>query len=403
MKGFGTLDTLDVAGRRVIVRADLNVPIIGGPGTDSRISDDTRINAVASTIRELAERGARVVVLSHFGRPKGKVVEDLSLRFMAAPLAQAIGAPVDFAPDCIGPAARAVVDTLEAGGVALLENVRFHEGEQANDPAFVKALAELGDLYVNDAFSAAHRTHASTEGIAHILPAVAGRAMAAELRALENALESPERPVAAVVGGAKISTKLSVLGNLIAKVDVLIIGGAMANTFLNARGTAIGKSLCEYELADTAREILDAAAAADCEIVLPTDVVVAREFKAGAPSRTVGVDDVGPEDMILDIGPRSAADIERRFENCKTLLWNGPLGAFEIAPFDTGTVMAARAAAALTKAGKLLSVAGGGDTVAALKGAQATEDFTHVSTAGGAFLEWLEGKQLPGVKALNIS
>lgn len=395
MAGFRTLDDLDVAGRRVLVRADLNVPVI-----DGGVSDDTRIRAVAPTIRELSKAGAKVIVLSHFGRPKGKAAPGLSLEFLARPLADAVGLPVAFAKDCIGPAARAVVEGLEAGGVALLENVRFHAGEQANDGGFAAALAELGDIFVNDAFSAAHRAHASTVGIARLLPSAAGRAMAAELQALTSTLGDPKRPVAAVIGGAKISTKLAVLGNLISKTDILVIGGAMANTFLNAKGIAVGKSLCEHDLADSARRIIGRAEAAGCQIVLPVDAVVAGEFKAGAKSRTVDIGNVGETDMILDIGAKSAAEIVGHLERCRTLLWNGPLGAFETPPFDAGTVTVAKAAASLTKQGVLLSVAGGGDTVAALNHAGVASDFSHVSTAGGAFLEWLEGKDLPGVAAL---
>ena len=396
MAAFKTIDDLDVAGKRVLVRADLNVPM-----RDGAVSDTTRIDRLVPTLAELSSRGARVVVLSHFGRPKGAVVADMSLSPVAEPLSRALGRPVAFASDCIGDAAGSVVDNLGDGDVALLENLRFHAGEEANDGAFAALLAANGDCYVNDAFSCAHRAHASTEALARLLPAAAGRGMEAELKALARALESPERPVAAVVGGAKVSTKLELLGNLIGKVDMLIIGGGMANTFLHANGVDVGNSLCESDLADTAREIGASAAAAGCEIVLPDDVVIAREFKAGAACETVSVNNVPDDAMILDIGAAAAQDLSSRLAACRTLVWNGPMGAFEIPPFDAGTNAVARAAAELTKAGKLVSVAGGGDTVAALAHAGAADEFTYLSAAGGAFLEWLEGKQLPGVVALE--
>ncbi len=396
MTAFKTLDDLDVADKRVLVRADLNVPMREGA-----VSDTTRIDRLVPTLTELSRMGARVVVLSHFGRPKGQVVADMSLSPVADPLAQALNRPVAFASDCIGDAAKTVVDGLGAGDVALLENLRFHAGEEANDGEFAAELAANGDLYVDDAFSCSHRAHASTEALARLLPAAAGRGMEAELKALARALESPERPVAAVIGGAKVSTKLELLGNLIDKVDLLVIGGGMANTFLYAGGVDVGSSLCEPDLAETARGISAAAAASGCEIVLPDDVVIAREFKAGAASETVSANNVPGDAMILDIGADAAQDLSDRLAACKTLVWNGPMGAFEIPPFDAGTNAVARTAADLTKAGKLISVAGGGDTVAALAHAGAADEFTYLSAAGGAFLEWLEGKQLPGVVALE--
>ncbi len=395
MATFDTLDDFEVAGTRVLVRLDLNVPM-----ADGKVSDLTRIERSMPTVAELSKLGARVVVLTHFGRPKGERQADLSLAPIADAFSQVLGRPVAFAEDCIGSTAAKVVDALGNGDVALLENLRFHAGEEKNDPKFVKALAELGDLYVNDAFSVAHRAHASTEGLAHVMPCAAGRLMQAELEALDKALGDPARPVAALVGGAKVSTKLDVLQNLIAKVDTLIIGGGMANTFLYAQGKEIGASLCEKDLADTARAILDSAAAAECTIVLPNDVMVAREFKAGADCEVVAADACPPDAMILDIGPAAIADLEARMASIKTLVWNGPMGAFEIEPFDRGTNAVARAAAAATEAGKMVTVAGGGDTVAALAKAGAVDSFSYVSTAGGAFLEWLEGRELPGVAAL---
>ncbi len=397
MPAFKTLDDLsDISGKRVLVRVDLNVPVANG-----KVSDATRIERVAPTIRELAEKGAKVVLLAHFGRPKGAVVPEMSLSIVAPALEQVLGLPVAFATDCIGPAAKEAVDALASGGILLLENTRFHKGEEKNLPEFVEALAANGDIYVNDAFSAAHRAHASTEGLAHHLPAYAGRTMQAELEALEKGLGNPQRPVVAIVGGAKVSTKIDLLSNLVKRVDALVIGGGMANTFLAARGVNVGKSLCEHDLAETASQIMIDAATAGCAIVLPDDGVVAREFKAGAENEAVAIDAVPEDAMILDVGPKSIDNVKAWISRAETLVWNGPLGAFEIAPFDTATVAAARHAADRTKAGKLISVAGGGDTVAALNHAGVTEDFTYVSTAGGAFLEWMEGKELPGVAVLS--
>ena len=397
MSDYRTLDDIDVAGRRVLLRADLNVPMREGAVTDT-----TRLDRLAPTIAELADKGARVVVVSHFDRPKGKRVPEMSLKPVAAALAQSLGRPVAFADDCIGANAEAAVAALSDGAVLVLENLRYHAGEEANDPAFARALAGLAELYVNDAFSAAHRAHASTEGVAHLLPAAAGRLMQAELDALAAALTSPQRPVVALVGGAKISSKLDLLGNLASRVDRLVIGGGMANTFLNAAGVNVGKSLCEHDMADTARAIMANAADAGCTIVLPVDAVVAAEFKAGSPAATVAIDAVPDDRMILDVGPATVAALATLLGECRTLVWNGPLGAFEIAPFDAGTNAVAQAAAKLTKAGGLRSVAGGGDTVAALRHAGVIDDFSHVSSAGGAFLEWLEGKTLPGVAALAV-
>jgi phosphoglycerate kinase len=398
MTGFKTIDDLDVAGKRVLVRVDLNVPI-----KDGRVTDATRIVRLTPTLDELARRGARVVLLSHFGRPKGKVVKDMSLRPVVKPLADALKRPVAFAEDCVGPAAEKAVAALKDGQIALLENLRFHAEEEANDQAFARRLAALGDLYVNDAFSTAHRAHASTEALARLLPAAAGRLMQAELDALARALSKPARPVVAIVGGAKISTKLDLLGNLVGKVDVLVIGGAMANTFLAAQGLAIGKSLAEPDMASTVKDVLTAAKKRGCAVMLPVDAVVAREFKANAPHQTVAVDAVPGDAMILDVGPRSVAALEAKLAECRTCVWNGPLGAFETPPFEAGTVAVAKRAAALTKAGTLLTVAGGGDTVAALAAAGVVDHFSYVSTAGGAFLEWLEGKSLPGVAALGAA
>ena len=396
MPRFRTLDDVDPRGKRVLVRADFNVPMQNGEVTDA-----TRIERACETLEELAGKGAKVVVLSHFGRPKGKPESSMSLMPIAKPLSKALGGiDVRFAPDCVGELAHAVVDALSEGGVALLENLRFHAGEEKGDPAFADQLATLGDLYVNDAFSVSHRAHASVTGLAERLPAYAGRLMQAELEALESALGGAKRPTAAVIGGAKVSSKLDVLGHVMERVDVLVIGGGMANTFLNAQGTNVGKSLCEHDLAPTAREIMAKAAGRNVAIVLPTDVVVATEFKAGAQTRTVPADAVNPDDMILDVGPETVAEVERRIDGCRTLLWNGPMGAFEVEPFDRGTNGVARAVARLTQAGKLTSVAGGGDTVAALAHAGVLDQFSYVSTAGGAFLEWLEGKALPGVAAL---
>lgn len=396
MSAFRTIDDLKVDGQRVLVRGDLNVPM-----ADGAVSDATRLERLAPTLRELSDKGARVIVLSHFGRPKGERSDDLSLRPVAAALGAILGKDVAFADDCIGQAAEVVVNSLASGDIAVLENLRFHGGEEANDPGFARELADLGDLFVNDAFSAAHRAHASTDQIAHLLPNAAGRQMQAELDALTAALGKPERPVAALVGGAKVSSKLAVLGHLVDKVDMLIIGGGMANTFLHAKGVEIGASLCEPDLADTANDIMAKAKKAGCEIVLPIDAAIASDLKAGGDLQTCKIDSVPHNKMILDVGPDSIADLERRLKDCKTVVWNGPLGAFEIQPFDVGTNRVAAAAADLTQAGKLVSVAGGGDTVAALNGAGATGKFTYVSTAGGAFLEWLEGKTLPGVKVLS--
>ena len=396
MPSFKTIDDLDLAGKTVLLRVDFNVPMAGG-----RVTDRTRIERAAPTIRDLTARNARVLLLSHFGRPKGKPNPEMSLQPLVPVIAEVLGQEIAFAGDCIGAAARQVAEGLAPGGVALLENLRFHAGEEANDPVFAADLAALGDVYVNDAFSAAHRAHASTEGVARLLPAAAGRLMQTELEHLGAALGNPKRPLAAVVGGAKISTKLDLLGNLVTKVDLLVIGGGMANTFLNAVGVKVGKSLCEHDLAETARDILAKAKAAGCDVVLPTDAVVAGEFAAGAASETVSVKAVPDDKMILDCGPATAEHLARRLATCATLVWNGPLGAFEIPPFDAATNTVAQAAAKLTKEGKLLTVAGGGDTVAALAHAGVLEDFSYVSTAGGAFLEWLEGKTLPGVQALE--
>ena len=396
MPRFRSLDDLDVAGRRVLVRSDLNVPVKNG-----KVSDATRIERTAATLKELLDKRARVVVLAHFGRPDGKVVPAMSLRVVLDALAAAVGRPVAFAEDCSGPPAEAVVAGLAPGEIALLENLRFHAAEEDNDPAFARRLAALGDIYVNDAFSAAHRAHASTAAIARLLPCAAGRLMQAELEHLGRALEHPERPVSALVGGAKVSTKLDLLANLVGRVDQLVVGGGMANTFLAARGVEIGKSLAERDLAATAAEIAATARARGCELVLPIDAVVADKLAAGAATATVEIAAVPADRLILDIGPRSVADIVARLERCRTLVWNGPLGAFETPPFDAGTTAVAQAAARLTREGRLLSVAGGGDTVAALAAAGVVEDFSYVSTAGGAFLEWLEGKTLPGVAALE--
>jgi phosphoglycerate kinase len=396
MGAYRTLDRTDLGGKRVLVRVDLNVPMEKG-----EVSDDTRLRAAAQTVSEIALKGGKAILLSHFGRPKGRD-EKQSLKAVVPAFAKAVGKPVTFANDCVGADAQRAIASMQHGDVLVLENTRFHPGEEKNAPDFVAALASLGDIYVNDAFSAAHRAHASTEGLAHKLPAFAGRSMQMEIETLTRVLENPERPVAAIVGGAKISTKLELLGNLLTKVNFLIIGGAMANTFLAAQGKPIGKSLAEVDMLDTARGIMSDAKAKGCELVLPVDVVVAKKFEAHAPSRVCGIDAVGPDEMILDIGPRSIAHAISTLGRSKTLVWNGPFGAFEMEPFDTGTNEVAEAAAELTSAGKLISVAGGGDTVAALNQAGAADRFTYVSTAGGAFLEWLEGKPLPGVEALRI-
>jgi phosphoglycerate kinase len=397
MANFRTLDDVDVKGKRVLVRADLNVPM-----KDGRVSDMLRIERQAPTMRELSDKGAKVIVLSHFDRPKGKVVPGMSLKPVSYALAFALSRDVHFASDCVGPVAEKAVAAMQDGDVLLLENVRFHAGEEANDPEFAKQIARLGDLYVNDAFSAAHRAHATTEGIAQLLPAFAGRAMEAELSHLHKALDDPQRPVMAVVGGAKVSTKIALLENLIKRVNMLVIGGAMANTFLAADGILIGKSLYEAEYMDTARRIKAQAKTTGTAIILPTDVVVATEFKANAHHRTVPVGEVLAHEMILDVGPDSIDEFAQHLATARTLVWNGPFGAFETRPFDRGTVAAAKLVAARTQSGQVLSVAGGGDTVAALNHASVVDDFTYVSTAGGAFLEWLEGQELPGVKALAI-
>lgn len=397
MPAFKTLDDLnDINGKRALVRVDLNVPV-----ADGKVTDATRIERVAPTIKELSSKGAKVILLAHFGRPKGEVVADMSLRQILSAVSETLGADVKFASDSIGDEAKQAIDALPAGGILLLENTRFHKGEEKNDEAYAKALAENGDLYINDAFSAAHRAHASTEGLARILPAYAGRTMQAELEALEKGLGQPVRPVVAIVGGAKVSTKIDLLMNLVKKVDALVIGGGMANTFLAARGTNVGKSLCEHDLAATAKQIMIEAAASGCAIVLPEDGVVAREFKANAENEVVDINAIPDDAMVLDVGPKSVESINAWIGRAQTLVWNGPLGAFEITPFDTATVSAAKFAAVQTKAGKLTSVAGGGDTVAALNHAGVSEDFTYISTAGGAFLEWMEGKVLPGVAILQ--
>jgi phosphoglycerate kinase len=393
--GFGTLDDAALAGKRVLLRVDLNVPMKNGA-----VSDATRLERVTPTIAEIADKAGKVILLSHLGRPKGRDPAH-SLRPVAAALAALLNRPVGFVEDCIGPVARAAVAAMQPGDIVCLENTRFHDGEESNDPAFVAALAELGDLWVNDAFSAAHRAHASTEGLGHRLPAYAGRALEAELKALGQALETPEHPVIAIVGGAKISTKLALLRNLIARVDCLVVGGGMANTFLAAQGKPIGKSLAEPDLAASARDILAAAERRHCEIVLPCDAVVASALEAHAATGVVPIANVATDAMILDLGPRSVELIISVLARAKTLLWNGPVGAFEIEPFDTATIEIAEAAGELTAAGKLVSIAGGGDTVAALNRAGVTARFSYVSTAGGAFLEWLEGRALPGVAILQ--
>ena len=396
MTEFRSIDDLEVIGRTVLVRGDLNVPV-----KDGRVTDSTRIDRLAPTLIELASRGARVVVLSHFGRPKGGPDTANSLRQVLPVLERAVGRPVAFGEDCVGARARLVVGKANNGDIVLLENLRFHAGEEKNDQAFARGLAELGDIYVNDAFSCAHRAHASTEAIARLLPSAAGRLMQAELVALGHALEKPERPVAAVVGGAKISTKLDLLANLVRRVDCLVLGGGMANTFLFAQGVAVGKSLCEVDMADQARAIAAIAQEAGCALILPVDALVAREFKAGAAYEVVPVTALPADGMMLDVGPASVTFIVEQLRGCKTVVWNGPLGAFEIAPFDQGTNAVAQAVAGLTRDGSMLSVAGGGDTVSALGHAGVVDSFSYVSTAGGAFLEWLEGKDLPGVAALR--
>ena len=398
MPQFNTLDDLpdDLTGKRVLVRVDLNVPMEG-----ASVADDTRLRALLPTVLELSDKGALVLLLSHFGRPKGENRPDMSTAQLVRPLTELTGRSVRFIEDCQGPEAERAIGTMLPGNIGVLENTRFHSGEEANDPALAKAMAALGDYYVNDAFSAAHRAHASTEGVAHLLPSFAGRAMEAELKALEKALGNPERPLAAVIGGAKVSSKLAVLGHLVGKVDHLIIGGGMANTFLAARGIDVGKSLAEHDLVEQAEAIFASADAAGCTIHLPYDVVVAKEFAPNPPSvRTCHVHEVAPDEMILDVGPVAVEALGDAIKNCRTLVWNGPLGAFETPPFDAATVALAKIAAALTQDGSLVSVAGGGDTVAALNHAGVAADFSFVSTAGGAFLEWMEGRTLPGVAAL---
>jgi phosphoglycerate kinase len=397
MTGFRTLDDVNVKGKRVLLRVDLNVPMDNG-----RVSDTTRLQRIAQTIIELSEKGAKVIILAHFGRPKGVDPKE-SLKPVAVALGYVVKKQVQFAPDCVGEVAEKAVAAMKDGDILCLENTRFHPGEEKNDPAFVAQLAKLGDIWVNDAFSAAHRAHASTEGIGHKLPAYAGRTMQAELDALTKALEAPTHPVIAIIGGAKVSTKLDLLENLVSKVDALVIGGGMANTFLHAQGIKIGKSLCEKDLAVTALRVMEKAETANCAIILPVDAVVAFHFEANAPSHAYGLDAIPDDGMILDVGPQSIERIRAAIDDAATLVWNGPLGAFEMAPFDKGTVQAAKHAAARTKAGKLVSVAGGGDTVAALNHAGVSGDFSYVSTAGGAFLEWMEGKPLPGVEVLRIS
>jgi phosphoglycerate kinase len=398
---FKTLDHLAATGKRVLVRVDLNVPMENG-----HVSDGTRLDRILPTLRDITGKGGKVILLAHFGRPKGETFEERanpaeSLKPVADELARRLGQPIAFAANCIGEAAEKAVEAMQNGDVLCLENTRFHKAEEKNGADFVAALARLGDAYVNDAFSASHRAHASTEGLARALPAYAGHTMAAELNALNAALGAPKRPVMAIVGGAKVSTKLDLLGNLVSKVNCLVIGGGMANTFLAARGVNVGKSLCEHDLAETAREIEKKAKAAGCEIVLPTDALLAKEFRANPPHRAASVSDVAEDEMILDAGPASAKAIAEKLASMKTLVWNGPLGAFELSPFDNATVAVAKEAARLTRNGSLVSVAGGGDTVAALNHAGVADGMTYISTAGGAFLEWMEGKELPGVKALG--
>lgn len=389
-----TLDDMEFKGKVALIRVDINVPVENG-----QVSDATRIEAVLPTIRHIASAGGKAVLLAHFGRPEGKPVPEMSLAQIRPAIEAALGQPVGFAGDCIGLPAKRAVSDLADGQVLLLENTRFHEGEETNDSEFAAALGALGEIYVNDAFSASHRAHASTEALAHLLPACAGRLMEAEMRALEKALGNPERPLAAVVGGAKVSTKLALLENLVAKVDHLVIGGGMANTFMAAQGREVGNSLCEHDMAETARAILARAGETGCRVLLPVDLVVAREFRAGAAHEVV--EECPADAMILDAGPESAAAIKAVFDTCRTLIWNGPLGAFEIEPFERATVDCARHAAELTRAERLVSVAGGGDTVSALNRAGVAGDFSHISTAGGAFLEWMEGRELPGVAALT--
>lgn len=398
MTGFKRIEEAgDLTGKTALVRVDFNVPMDGG-----EVTDDTRLRAALATVQTLRAAGAKIALLAHFGRPKGQIVPEMTLKPVATAFADVLGAPVTFAENCgVGPKCRAMINSRPDGDVILLENIRFQPGEEKNDADLAKEVARLGDIYVNDAFSAAHRAHVSTEGVARLLPAYAGKSMERELDALDAALGAPVKPVLAVVGGAKVSSKIDLLKNLVTKVDALAIGGGMANTFLHARGHAVGKSLCEHDLADTARQIETIARANSCEILLPRDLVVARDFAANAENRTCGLDDVSDDEMILDAGPQTVAALEAAMDKAKTLVWNGPLGAFEITPFDKATVQAAKAAGARAKSGALTAVAGGGDTVAALNHAGAAQDFTFVSTAGGAFLEWMEGKALPGVEALK--
>jgi phosphoglycerate kinase len=399
---FRTIDeATGLSGKTALVRVDFNVPMAEGPDGVRVVSDDTRLRAALPTIRALRAKGAKVVLLAHFDRPKGRRVAEMSLAPVVGPLAALLGQPVAFADDCVGPQAQAAVDALPAGGVLLLENLRYHAGEEKNDPVFAAELSELGDLYVDDAFSAAHRAHASTDGLARLLPAYAGEAMRRELDALDKALGNPERPVLGIVGGSKVSTKLDLLMNLVTRLDKLAIGGGMANTFLYAQGHDVGASYCEKDLADTARDIIRLAGQHNCKLFLPLDIVVAEKIAPGAPARVRGAGEVDEEERILDAGPETVERLCRAMANSKTLIWNGPLGVFEVPPFDKGTMDAAKYAADLAKAGKLVAVAGGGDTVAALNAAGVTDDFTFVSTAGGAFLEWMEGKTLPGVAALQ--
>ena len=395
-KSFRTLDDVDVRGKRVLLRVDLNVPTEQG-----RVTDATRLERVAPTITEISTKGGKVILLAHFGRPKGRDPKE-SLKPVASALSEVIKKPVGFAEECVGEVAEKAVAAMKDGDILCLENTRFHKEEEKNDSGFVAALAKLGDIWVNDAFSAAHRAHASTEGLGHNLPAYAGRTMQAELDALNKALDAPAKPVIAIIGGAKVSTKIELLENLVRKVDALVIGGGMANTFLHAQGVGIGKSLAEKDLAATALRIIEKADAANCAIILPVDAVVAFHFAASTPSHAYGLDAIPPEGMILDVGPQSVARIHAAIDDAATLVWNGPLGAFEMTPFDRGTVVAAKHAAARTRAKKLISVAGGGDTVAALNQAGVASDFSYVSTAGGAFLEWMEGKPLPGVEVLRV-
>lgn len=393
---FKTLDDVELNGKRVLVRVDLNVPM-----KDGEVTDTTRLDRIKPTLTEISEKGGKVIILAHFGRPKGEKVPEMSLKQVVPALAKVLDRPVGFAEDCIGDVAKASIDAMSPGDILVLENTRYYAGETKNDPELAAAIGANGDLLVSDAFSVSHRAHVSTEGLARHMPAVAGRTMQKELEALDSALGTPNRPVLAVVGGAKVSTKIDLLENLVAKVDGLVIGGGMANTFLAAQGKDVGKSLCEHDLADTARRILEAAEKEGCEIILPTDALVAKEFAANAPHEILDVDSIPADGMMLDVGPKSVEAVIAWIEKANTVVWNGPLGAFEIEPFDTATVAAAKAAAEQTKAGKLTSVAGGGDTVAALNHAGAYEDFSYISTAGGAFLEWMEGKALPGVEVLK--